>query len=80
MCEYCNDIKEIKEEDERKKNPLETDTVKFSHREKLVLAKIGNKVLFYGFNKYAYEDDAIYKNIECAFCPKCGRNLTDVSE
>lgn len=77
MCEFCENIKEIREDDIYEKNPLVAETDKFPYREKLVLAKIGSKIIFYGFNKYHYEDDAMYKDIDCKFCPMCGRKLTE---
>lgn len=77
MCEFCKNIRKIKEQDEYKHNPLDAETDEFPHREKLVLAKLRGKVIFYGFNKYHYEDDSIYENVEVNFCPECGRKLRD---
>lgn len=71
MCGYCENIKTVKQiikEDSKTR-------YEFPERERLVLAKIGKKIIFYGFNKYAYEDDAEYENMEVNFCPVCGRKL-----
>lgn len=76
MCEYCKNIIEIKSENEYKKHPIDADTDEFPEREKLILAKLSGKIIFYGFNKYCYEDDAMYE-LEVNYCPKCGRNLTE---
>lgn len=41
------------------------------------MAKLGNKIIFYGFNKYYYEDDTMYEKTEANYCPACGRKLTE---
>ena len=69
MCEFCEKIKRISYEDK-----IETENREFS-REKLILCYIDNKLCFYGFNKYCYEDDAHYMNMDINYCPMCGRKL-----
>ena len=70
MCEYCKNIPTIDYVDE-----LCDKNVKFSFREKLVLTWECGKIRFYGFNKYHYEDDSCYQNVEVNFCPICGMDL-----
>lgn len=71
MCEFCENIKRISYEDK-----IETENKEFS-REKLILCYIDNKLCFYGFNKYSYEDDAYYMNMDINYCPICGRKLAE---
>ena len=41
-----------------------------------ILCEVEEKVKFYGFNKYSYDIDTIYKNVDNVnFCPVCGRKL-----
>jgi hypothetical protein len=75
MCSYCKKIRIIKDEDECSCQPLTAETEDFPQREKLILAKLKGKFVFYGFNKYRYEDDSIYDNINPQDCPMCGRKL-----
>ena len=35
------------------------------------------ELCFYGFNKYHYEDDAYYGNVDINYCPMCGRKLVE---
>lgn len=74
MCEFCENIKRISYEDK-----IETENKEFS-REKLILCYIDNKLCFYGFNKYSYEDDAHYMNMNINYCLICGRKLCDETE
>lgn len=74
MCDFCENIRTISNKNSA--NPL-TSNKEFPIREELVLARIGEKIVFYGFNKYHYEDDAIYEDLEVSFCPKCGRKLVE---
>lgn len=76
MCEFCENIPEIKEP--LLSHPLEAETDEFPAREKLILAKCDGKMVFYGFNKYKCEDDAIYRNIDPVFCPMCGRKIGEI--
>lgn len=73
MCEFCKNIHDIEIDGEPKAKDC-----KFPFREKLILVKEDKKYRFYGFNKYAYEDDACYQNVEVEYCPKCGRKLSEV--
>ena len=70
MCEFCENILPIDYVDE-----LCDKKAKFPFREKLVLTTECGKIRFYGFNKYHYEDDSCYQNVEVIFCPICGRDL-----
>lgn len=76
MCEFCENIREIKEEDEYMSHPLQAETDEFPHREKLILAKLRDRIIFYGFNVYHYEDDATY-DVQASFCPVCGQKLNE---
>lgn len=69
-CEFCENILPIDYVDE-----LCDKKAKFPFREKLVLTTECGKIRFYGFNKYHYEDDSCYQNVEVRFCPNCGRDL-----
>ena len=80
MCEFCENIKTISEEDRYAKHPLKANSDDFPKREKLILAKLNGKIIFYGFNKYFSEDDAMYDNLEAVFCPICGKKLTETEE
>ena len=54
MCDFCKDIKRISYGEE-----IECTEIGFA-REKIILCYIDDKLCFYGFNKYHYEDDAYY--------------------
>lgn len=71
MCKFCENIKTVKQ---AIKEDLKTHR-EFPKRERLVLAKSGNRFVFYGFNKYYYEDNAEYENVPANYCPVCGRKL-----
>lgn len=74
MCEFCENIPVIKK--------LETFDDELSYEdkkttiEKVVIVRYKNKLRFYGFNKYRYEDDALYENLDVFFCPVCGCKLS----
>lgn len=78
MCEFCDEDKIPEIENEYDVNPLKAETEDFPFREKLILAKLHGKYVFYGFNKYRYEDDTIYYETEANHCPVCGRKLVEV--
>lgn len=73
VCEFCENIHDIELDGEP-----ETEDCKFPLRGKLILVKEDGKYRFYGFNKYPYEDDVCYQNVEIAYCPKCGRKLREM--
>lgn len=74
MCEFCKKIPRIKYPSlSRPLDKLNDDD--FPKREKLILAECRGEIVFYGFNKYGYEDDAIYRNVKPLYCPMCGRDL-----
>ena len=74
MCEFCKEIPRIK--DPYLSRPLDKlNDDDFPKRQKLILAKCRGEIVFYGFNKYGYEDDAIYNNVKPLYCPMCGRDL-----
>lgn len=76
MCEFCEKIRKVREERTLLSHPLKVETEDFPAREKLVLCEVNGNIRFYGFNKYNYEDDVIYRNVESVnFCPICGRKL-----
>ena len=68
MCDFCKDIKRISYGEE-----IECTEIGFA-REKIILCYIDDKLCFYGFNKYHYEDDAYYGNADINYCHMCGRN------
>lgn len=53
MCDFCKDIKRISYGEE-----IECTETGFA-REKIILCYIDDKLCFYGFNKYHYEDEHI---------------------
>ena len=69
MCDFCKGIKRISYGEE-----IESTEKDFA-REKIILCYIDDKLCFYGFNKYHYEDDAYYGNVDINYCPMCGRKL-----
>lgn len=69
MCDFCKDIKRISYGEE-----IECTEIGFA-REKIILCYIDDKLCFYGFNKYRYEDDAYYGNVDINYYPMCGRKL-----
>lgn len=73
MCEFCSNIHDIDIDGEP-----EAENDEFPIREQLILVKIDGKFRFWGFNKYFYEDDACYGNVEAVLCPLCGRKLNEV--
>ena len=58
MCYFCKDIKRISYGEE-----IESAEKDFA-REKIILCYIDDKLCFYWFNKYHYEDDAYYGNAD----------------
>ena len=71
MCDFCKGIKRISYGEE-----IESTEKDFA-REKIILCYIDDKLCFYGFNKYHYEDDAYYGNADINYCPMCGRKLVE---
>ena len=69
MCDFCKGIKRISYGEE-----IESAEKDFA-REKIILCYIDDKLCFYGFNKYHYEDDAYYGNVDINYCPMCGRKF-----
>ena len=69
MCDFCKGIKRISYGEE-----IESTEKDFA-REKIILCYIDDKLCFYGFNKYHYEDDAYYGNADINYCPMFGRKL-----
>lgn len=78
MCDFCENIPVV-EKWECFEDELYCEN-KGLAREKIVLVRYENKIRFYGFNKYHYEDDALYKNADARFCPLCGRKLSEETE
>lgn len=70
MCKFCENVIDY-DGDGNIKHPK----VDFPKRQKLILVKESGKIRFYGFNKYNYEDDFCYQNVEVIYCPICGRDL-----
>lgn len=73
MCDFCKNIPVIKKW-ETFDDELKCEDKNLT-REKIVLVRYKDKIKFYGFNKYFYEDDALYENVDVKFCPMCGHKL-----
>lgn len=73
MCDFCKEIRKVDKDRIYEDNPFES---KEDEAGKLILCEVEEKVKFYGFNKYSYDIDTIYKNVDNVnFCPVCGRKL-----